>query len=185
MSSKTHQTALAIVPPQEVWRPIQAIREQYDRQFHRWMPYVNLLYPYYPAERFDEAIPRLIAACAQFTPFVVTLGEFRFFRHSSGQSTLWLAPEPKEELIRLQAALQSACPECDDLSRLAAEFTPHLSVGQARSAEEACQLREDWKHTWAPIRFELSAVALLWRRRETPFDVERWIPLATKKDQAS
>jgi 2'-5' RNA ligase len=185
MSSKTHHTAVSIVPPQEVWRPIQAIREQYDRQFRRWPPHVNLLYPFYPAERFDEAVTRLIAACAQFAPFEVTLAEFQFFRHSSRQATLWLAPEPKDNLLQLQAALQAACPECDDLSRFGAGFTPHLSVGQTRSAEEACQLRDDWQRTWTPIRFELSAEALLWRRRETPFEVERRIPFTGRKDQTS
>jgi 2'-5' RNA ligase len=185
MVSKTHQTAVAVVPPHDVWGPIQGIRERHDRQFRRWMPHVNLLYPFYPAERFSEAVPRLIAACAQFPPFTVTLAEFRFFRHSSRQATLWLAPEPKDDLLQLQKVLQAVCPECDDLLRFAAGFTPHLSVGQARSAEEACQLRDDWQHTWTPIRFELSAVALLWRRRESPFEVERWMPLAARKDQAS
>jgi hypothetical protein len=65
MMSKTHQTAVAVVPPQEVWGPIQAIRERHDRQFRRWMPHVNLLYPFYPPERFEEALPRLIEACAK------------------------------------------------------------------------------------------------------------------------
>jgi 2'-5' RNA ligase len=108
----------------------------------------------------------------------VTLAEFHFFRHASRSATLWLAPEPRDDLIRLQAALQAACPECDDLSRFAAGFRPHLSVGQAGSAEEAHRLQDAWQKTWQPIRFEPSAVALLRRQRETPFEVERWVPLA-------
>src|SRR4051794_3306686 len=114
MSRKTHQTAVAVVPPQEVWGPIQAVRERHDRQFRRWPPHVNLLYPFYPAGRFDEALPRVLAACAKITPFEVALAEFRFFQHSSRKATVWLAPEPKEDLARLQAALQAACPDCDD-----------------------------------------------------------------------
>jgi 2'-5' RNA ligase len=108
----------------------------------------------------------------------VTLAEFRFFQHSSRKATLWLAPEPREDLVRLQAALQAVCPGCDDLSRFAAGFTPHLSVGQAGSAEEAKRLRDAWQRTWEPIRFELSAVALLRREQETLFKIERWVPLA-------
>jgi 2'-5' RNA ligase len=180
MSSKTHQTAVAVVPPQEVWGPIQAIRARHDRQFRRWPPHVNLLYPFYPPERFDEALPRLASACAQVAPFVVTLAEFRFFRHSSRKTTLWLAPEPMEDLVRLQAAVQAACPDCDDLSRFAAGFTNHLSVGQAGSAEEARRLQDAWQRTWEPILFDLSAVALLRRDRETPFEIGRRIPLAAK-----
>jgi 2'-5' RNA ligase len=133
MSGKTHQTAVAVVPPPEVWGPIQAIRERHDRQFRRWPPHVKLLYSFYPPDRFDEVLPRLAEVCAQIAPFVVTLAEFRFFRHSSRKATLWLAPEPREALVRLQAALQAACPGCDGLSRFVAGFTPYLSVGQAGS----------------------------------------------------
>jgi hypothetical protein len=82
MSGKTHRTAVAVVPPREAWGPIQAIRERHDRQFRRWMPHVNLLYPFYPAGRFKEALPHLVAACAKIAPFPVTRAEFRFFEHS-------------------------------------------------------------------------------------------------------
>src|SRR6202043_2332767 len=85
--SKTHQTAVAVVPPQEVWGPIQAIREKHDRQFRRWMPHVNLLYPFYPPERVSEALPRLVEACMKIAPFLLSLNEFRIFQHSSRTST--------------------------------------------------------------------------------------------------
>jgi 2'-5' RNA ligase len=179
MAFKTHQTAVAVVPPREVWGPIQAIRERHDRQVRRWPPHVNLLYPCHPQEQFNQAVPRLVEACDRITPFIVSRTEFRFFRHSSRKATLWLATEPKADLVRLQAALQAACPECDDLSRFAAGFTPHLSVGQVGSAEEARHLCDAWQRHWEPIRFEVSAIALLRRGQDTPFDVERWVPLAT------
>src|SRR5205823_452259 len=146
--------------------------------FRRWMPHINFLYPFYPAGRFKETLPHLVAACANITPFVVTLAEFQLFQHPSRKATLWLAPEPKEDLVRVQAALQATCPDCDDLSRFAAGFTPHLSVGQANSPEEALRLLEAWQRTWEPIRFEVSAVALLRRGPETPFKVVEWSPLA-------
>jgi 2'-5' RNA ligase len=177
MLSKTHQTAVAIVPPQEVWGPIQAIRERHDRQFRRWMPHINLFYPFYPPERFDQTLPRLVDACARIAPFAVTLAEFRFFQHSSRQATLWLAPEPREDLARLQVALQAACPGCDDLSRFAAGFTPHLSVGQAGSAGEVQRLRDAWQPAWKALQFEVSTVSVLRRRKDSPFEIEREIPL--------
>jgi hypothetical protein len=71
-----HGAAVVIIPPPEVWKPIQAIRRQHDRQFHRWMPHVNLLYPFYPPERFANVLPRLADACAQIAPLVVTLTSF-------------------------------------------------------------------------------------------------------------
>lgn len=86
---------------------------------------MNLLYPFYTPESFDDAVPRLASACTHIAPFVLTLAEFRFFRHLSRKATLWLVPEPKDALVRLQAALQAACPGCEDLSRFAAGFAPY------------------------------------------------------------
>jgi 2'-5' RNA ligase len=177
MSNRTHQTAVAVVPPPEVWGPIQTIREKHDRQFRRWMPHINLLYPFYPVERFAQVLPRLIEACAKITPLVATLAEFRFFLHPSRKATLWLAPEPRDALVGLMEALLAACPECDDLCRFAGGFTPHLSVGQAGSAEEAERFHASRQPTWKPISFEVSAVALLRREPDTPFEIARLVPL--------
>lgn len=178
MFTKTHRTAVVVIPPREVWGTIQAIREKHDHQFRRWMPHINLLYPFRPAEQFADAVPRLADACAKVTPLAVILAEFRFFRHTSGRSTLWLAPEPKEGLVRLQASLESACPGCDDLSRFPGGFTPHLSVGQAKTVAEAQQLLDELQSTWQPIRFDVTAVALICRKQERPFEIDRWISLA-------
>lgn len=178
MQGKTHQTALTVVPPEEAWGPIQAIREKHDRQVRRWMPHVNLLYPFYPAERFGEVLPHLADACAKVAAFQVTLSEFRHFAHPSGRATLWLAPEPKEELVRLQEALQAACPECDDLSRFAAGFTPHLSLGQAGSVREARKLLDAWQAAWTLICFHLASVAVLKRGPDTPFEIAHSVLLA-------
>jgi 2'-5' RNA ligase len=178
MPSKSHHTAVAIIPPQEVWEPIQAIRRVHDRQYQRWMPHINLLYPFLPVEQFAEVLPRLETACSHVTAFPVTLAEFRMFVHPSGRATLWLAPEPKTPLVDLQAALVAAVPDCDDLSRFAAGFTPHLSVGQARSRREAERLLADLRAAWQPIHFHVSAVALIRRDADTPFRIEHCVELA-------
>jgi hypothetical protein len=47
MPGLTHHTVIAVVPPEQVWGPIQDIRRRHDRQhIRRWMPHVNLLYPF-------------------------------------------------------------------------------------------------------------------------------------------
>jgi 2'-5' RNA ligase len=177
MPAKTHHTAVAVVPPEGIWEPIQAIRRRHDRQIHRWMPHINLLYPFRPRTQFAEITPTLVAACATAQPFGITLGEFRFFRHGSGRCTLWLVPEPAEPLRHLQAALQSAFSDCDELSQFPAGFTPHLSVGQFASLRECERMREQLQATWKPITFTLAEVCLLAREGESPFVVERTTPL--------
>jgi hypothetical protein len=68
---KTHHTA--VVPPEGVWEPIQAIRRRHDRQVHRWMPHCNLLYPFRHREEFPAILPALRGACASVAPFTVSL----------------------------------------------------------------------------------------------------------------
>jgi 2'-5' RNA ligase len=177
MPGRSHHTAVAIVPPEEVWEPIQVIRRRHDRQIGRWMPHINLLYPFLPRGDFPTAVPGLAAACASVEPFAVTLGEFRSFRHAAGRCTLWLAPEPDEPLRNLQATLQAAFPDCDDLSRFPAGFTPHLSVGQFRSRRDCESVREQLQASWESLTFTLNEVALLARGEATPFVLDRRIPL--------
>jgi 2'-5' RNA ligase len=177
MATKTHHTAVAVVPPEAVWEPIQAIRRRYDRQINRWMPHVNLLYPFRPRSDFDTAARLLAEACRTIDPFTITLAEFRFFRHGSGRCTLWLAPEPADELRRLQAVLQVAFPDCDDLSNFPAGFTPHLSVGQFASAAECERTREQLQASWEAISFVLAEVVVLARSGDAPFVIERRVPL--------
>jgi 2'-5' RNA ligase len=174
---KTHHTAVAIVPPEEVWEPIQAIRHRHDRQIHRWPPHINLLYPFRPRAEFADITPTLLTACASIKPFAISLGEFRFFRHGSGRCTLWLAPEPVDVLQGLQAALQAAFPDCDDLGRFSAGYTPHLSVGQFPSVRDCERTREQLQAAWQPITFTLNAVALLAREPDGPFNIVHRVPL--------
>jgi hypothetical protein len=41
--SKVFTSAVVIIPPEELWIPIQKIRKKYDRQINRWMPHITLL----------------------------------------------------------------------------------------------------------------------------------------------
>ncbi|GIX48282.1 MAG: hypothetical protein KatS3mg131_2493 [Candidatus Tectimicrobiota bacterium] len=174
---KTHRTAVVAIPPAELWEPIQAIRRRHDRQVRRWMPHITLLYPFVPPSEFASALPELAAACATIAPFTVTLATFRYFVHARGTATLWLAPQPPQPLVALQAALQARFPAYDEQSRFAGGFTPHLSVGQAPSLAAARHLLAQLQATWQPLCFQLTAVALICREARGPFGVHAWLPL--------
>jgi 2'-5' RNA ligase len=166
-----------VIPPLEVCEPIQAIRQLHDRQVGRWPPHINLLYPFRSRAEFPSAAPRLSAACVAVAPFRTTLGEFRSFRHGSGRCTLWLSPDPPGSLRDLQAALQAVFPDCDELTRFSGGFTPHLSVGQFPSPADCERVREQLQAGWQPITFTVTEVVLLARTADTPFVVERRVPL--------
>jgi 2'-5' RNA ligase len=172
MNDKTHTTAVVLIPPSEVWPPLQAIRQQHDRHFRRWMPHITLLYPFRPRAEFDGLAARFAEVCTVTKPFRVDLTDMRIFRHGRAQYTLWLAPEPRDTLCRLQTTLASVVPECDDVTRHRDGFTPHLSIGQIQGEVEMAHLRQALQATWRPLTFMAQAVSLICRD-EPPHDVFR------------
>jgi 2'-5' RNA ligase len=172
MSVKSYTTAVVLIPPVELWPPIQAVRQQYDRHVQRWMPHVTLLYPFRPRDEFEDLGPAMTQACGALAPFRVDLADFQAFRHRHEQYTLWLAPEPKEPWRQLQAMLGSVVPDCHDVTRHRDGFTPHLSVGQVQGKTAMAHLRQALQATWQPLTFVAQAISLIWRG-EPPDDVFR------------
>lgn len=170
MSAKTRTTAVVLIPPHEVWEPIQAIRRKHDPQVRRWMPHVTLLYPFRPREEFNRVAEPLRAAASVFHSFEVCLREFRAFRCASGRATLYLAPEPSGAITALQSALQKVVPDCNDVRLYPTGFTPHLSIGRAENREAADRLLRSLQTTWQPVQFVADRVSLI-ARDEPPNDV--------------
>ena len=159
-SGKTPHSAVVLIPPRDLWGPIQAIREAHDAHVRRWMPHVTLLFPFLPAEKFAEAEPALASACSGVKTLKIRLARFEYF---AGPKTVWLEPEPVDPVRGLQAALQQAFPDCDDVARFPGGFRPHLSVGQGPT-----ELRERLQAEWTPIEFEVREASLI--RRDGPDD---------------
>ncbi|HET6203518.1 MAG TPA: 2'-5' RNA ligase family protein [Planctomycetota bacterium] len=174
---KTHRSALVVVPPEDLWGPIQAIRRIHDRHLDRWMPHVTLLYPFRPEDEFDDAARLVGEVCAGILPFAVRLTRFRWFLHGPSSATVWLGPEPTGSLVALERALEARFPDCDEVRRHPDGFTPHLSVGQAREEAEAERLARGFQATWEPISFEVVEVALIACEDEGPFRIVRVVPL--------
>lgn len=176
-ASRTPTSAVVWIPPETIWEPIQAIRARYDRHFKRWMPHLTLLYPFRPRERFDEVEPQLRQACAALTPFEADLSAFRSFEHNPQSFTMWLATEPEASFRALQAAVQAAVPDCDDVSRYPGGYTPHLSVGQSHHPQELQGRLDLIRDDWTPKKVQVREIALITRLGENPFFVDRVIPL--------
>ena len=178
----THQSAVVLVPPPDVWEPIQSIRRVHDRQVHRWMPHVTLLYPFVQRAELEQAALETEAALAAVPPFEVRLARFEVFRHRGGTFTLWLAPEPREALGAVQHALVRAFPRCDAVSRFEGGYTPHLSVGQARGGDALAAFRRELEG-WKPLAFPARHATIIVRDLP-PHDVFRTfaeVPLGGRK----
>ena len=96
---KLYTSAVVIIPPEEIWPPIQGIRTKYDRQISRWMPHITLLYPFRPENEYITLEKEFTEKCKSIEPFQISLKDFHYFNHGKQRYTLWLKPEPVE-LIR-------------------------------------------------------------------------------------
>ena len=169
---KSHASAVVLCPPKDCWPAIQAVRERYDRNHRRWMPHVTLLYPFAPSEAYgNDLIDRLAVACRSMEPFEAKLCRFRHFSHRGKWNTVWLDPEPADRMVAVQARLQKAFTDYNDVQRFARGFTPHLTVGQVKDdvRDETLQSLQD---AWSPITFRADRIALIWRN-DPPDDVFR------------
>lgn len=165
MPNKTHTTAVVLIPPESVQPPIQAIRRVHDRNFLRWMPHITLLYPFTEPHNFESVIPILTKVAQQVSPFSVKFIRFDAFRHRKS-CTMFLVPEPEDEIVRLHSTLLHHLPDYDDTARFAGGFHPHLSVGQFshRSLHtEQNRLQTEWQ----PFQCEIATLSLIYRSPET------------------
>ncbi|TXL90351.1 poly(A) polymerase [Streptomyces sp. IB2014 016-6] len=171
----TALTAVAWIPPRELWAPLQAVRREHDPQIDRWPPHVNVLFGFVPESEFDRAAPLLAAAAAEIAPFAARLAGVHTFGHRE-DATLWLDPaaDGDAQWAELRQALERRFPGCG--GRRAGGFTAHLTLGrsrdpqrvaagiEARLGEVACGVRE---------------LALLSRRGDEPMRVRATVALGT------
>ena len=186
-AAPVHTSALAVIPPERAWGPIQAIRAGNDPAYARWMPHINLIYGFVPEALFERAAEAIAAALRGRAPFKVRLAGLRRFDHRSS-TTVWLEPttDPPGALTALQAALAPLFPRCEEQgSRSAAGFTPHLTVAKlsGKEAEIAGKL-EAWAKELPAIEFTVDAVHLIARGAETPFAIHKTVRLGAPRRPA-
>jgi len=168
--NKTYKTAVVIIPPEELWMPIQKIRRQYDRHFQRWMPHINLIYPFRLREQFTSLEPRFREVAQRLLPFTCSLAKFKYFIRKRQSFTVWLFPEPLNPIRELQQQFQKIVPECDDVNRFKGGFTPHLSVGQVHGRSALNRLIENLQKDWKPLSFTVDRIYFI-VREDPPHDV--------------
>jgi len=179
---KAVTSALAFVPDDSsAWERIQNIRRTHDKQFERWPPHVNLLYPF--VDHFNApAASALSCVLAEAPRFCITFTKLSYFKHGKS-CTVWLSPDDAgaKRLKQLQGALEQCFPQCNDLARRSSPgspsaFQPHLTVGQFRNESQAKSFIQS--AAWAPVTIEVDRLSVLSRSQTSPFSAVQTIALS-------
>lgn len=177
--TKVHNSAVVIIPPEEIWEPIQDIRNSYDRHVHRWMLHVTLLYPFRPKSEFPELEDSFVKICKQIKPFGISLRKFYYFNHGRQYYTLWLGPEPNNLVINLQSELLKVAPDCNDVNKIKSGYIPHLSVGQVKGKVNLIKTINECQATWNELKFMVKRITFISREktRNSRFQIVKIIDL--------
>lgn len=150
-------SALAIVPDEDAWPAIQALRLAHDRQVRVWPPHINIFYPFVPELEFGKASEQLAAALEALNPF-----KLRFRRKGHFGSTAFLVPECDTDpgLTLLHDACVRAFPNLPDPGHA---FIPHLTIGQFASESEC----KAFLNGCPPVELEVEIKCLCLLARDT------------------
>jgi len=176
---KVVTSAVIVMPPNDQWSQIQEIRAKHDKAYDRWMPHINLLYPFIPEEQFLNNLERLVNGLSSLSPFKLVFRRFDSFCHGRSY-TMFMKPEadPADALITLQSKLEEVFPLCDDLRTIGDHgFAPHMTVGQFNSKVSLDRSMEDYLSKLVPIEFTVTHVHLIARQETDPFSVRHSVPL--------
>ncbi|EFQ94751.1 hypothetical protein PTT_07466 [Pyrenophora teres f. teres 0-1] len=129
----SHKSALVLLPRPSIVAPIERVRRVYDKQYNRWPPHINLLYPFLANPRVrskqDGGTDFMLKREIHMRIARVVEVEAGAFHHNEKSHSAWLGPAT-QDIQRLHAEQQTEFFEINHDTR---PFTPHLSVGQTRS----------------------------------------------------
>lgn len=121
-------------------------------------PHITLLDTFSCQDRMKEAYELFKEVAQDIEPFDVTLKELCHFEHGAQKGfTLYLNPEiekiegDKTGLDLLYEKLMARCPHFNWLE--SRPFSPHVSLGKIKTAEELARVKAEYGSNWQTITF--------------------------------
>jgi 2'-5' RNA ligase len=133
-------------------------------------PHATLIVPFAETPTGVEPLDLVARTVAPFAPFEVVLNETALFPPSMREpGTLYLVPEPPEDLIALTTALARAFPDFPPYGGAFDEVVPHVTIAQGE--DELLRQVEQQVAAGLPVAARADRVWLVehapagWRRR--------------------
>lgn len=174
---KAFHTALIISPPIAQWPSLQNIRKFNDPAYERWMPHINMSFPFVIETDIDVAFDLLQEELKEFEAFPLVFKTLGFFNHSKKCVLLAEPNVENEELKRLEEKITKILPFCNDLVQKNDGFHPHLTLGHfdEKTIEKK---KEEFEKQWIPISFMVNELYVIFRKDAvSPFFVTKTIRL--------
>lgn len=183
----SYQSALCVVPPENLCENIDRLRSLYDQAYGRWPAHVNLVYPFVPANRLAQAAERIrnqLASESRPSDAAISLhlDEANYFSQRQGK-TIHLAPGQHEhdgeekggrqsfQFLRdsvLKALGQQSHQRHQDSVR---PYNPHLTVGQTKSHDaDARDYLLNKAGLLLPVEWEAKELVILVREHSSGGD---------------
>jgi 2'-5' RNA ligase len=142
-------TALVIIPPEEISAVIIGWHRLYY-PFHTTVPpHITLAFPFMPEKEWEHNYSALENCLNKFKAFTITLRELAVFTGS--QCVLWLKPEDSGNLVRIHTALAETFP--DYFVALEFKFIPHITIGFFDSEELMYEAKTKISSEMRPLHF--------------------------------
>lgn len=166
------KSAICFIPPIEYLSYIQSIRKDHDKAYERWMPHINLFFPFLESDKIDDAVEKLKEELKNVKPFPIGFGKFNAFKRKK-DATIHMVPEDDDSMATIHKVIS------DTLGiESTREFHPHLTVAQCKKGQLS-----DWIEKLTnefedhAFSYLCDAVYVIERGDDTPFEVKHIIKL--------
>ncbi|KAI6455252.1 hypothetical protein MCOR17_008741 [Pyricularia oryzae] len=140
----SHDTALCIVPPRQLWPTIDRLRSLYDDAFGKWPPHINLVYPFVQVASLDHAVAAIASELEaklrrqhydECNP-AVRLDSSGVFSHRK-HNTIYRRDGDETRVERLRDLRKVVSSALGHQSPSDGEYRPHLTVAQSTDAKDS------------------------------------------------
>jgi endonuclease/exonuclease/phosphatase family metal-dependent hydrolase/2'-5' RNA ligase len=136
-ATSSYETALCVIPPESDCRHVDSLRALYDKNYGKWPPHINLIYPFVAPESLPQ-VKAQIETILHETPSTppkhpITLDHAGYFEHRSN-STIFLSGESYDSisiLLELRAKILRGLGQDATSNKL------HLTIGQSKHETES------------------------------------------------